>query len=410
MNFINLFVDYTKEFESPENFWRWAAYSIVAAALRDNVYFDHGIRKTFPNIFVVLLANSAEYRKSGPFTPALDLLQDPHISNTKIIKGRSTVQAVLEILSTDTVDKKSQKPLKGGSALLVAEELASFFVEDPQLIPMITDMYDYAETFDYALRSGAIKINKRCVTFLAASNETLLKGVYDQRAVYGGLLGRTFMVKPDERRKANSLLRVEPKSFDKTALIASLKIITSLSGPVQITEDAVKVYEDWYKKLYDGYSKNEDRTGITQRMHTGVLKLGIIIAAAQGTIEITKHTIIEAIERVIGLRSNYDTFAMTVGKSKAADIGTILLEAMWMAEGHMVSRREILMKNWTEFSDTELDELVRTLEAGGLVVTTVDGNNQSYVMTAKCLNHFEKRNIVGVEKEKEKENGNGAGI
>src|SRR5665213_1423119 len=100
-DFITSFLKHTEEYESPGSFWRWGAYATIAAVLRDSVYYDHGLRKTYANIYVVLLADSAEYRKSGPFQPITDLLNSDGLRNTKVIRGRSSIQAVLDDLSQD---------------------------------------------------------------------------------------------------------------------------------------------------------------------------------------------------------------------------------------------------------------------------------------------------------------------
>jgi len=65
MNFINDFITLTSEYESPTSFWRWSAYAVVAATLRNNVHIQAGLRRIYPNIYVVLLADSAiQFKRS----------------------------------------------------------------------------------------------------------------------------------------------------------------------------------------------------------------------------------------------------------------------------------------------------------------------------------------------------------
>ena len=388
MDFISKFIEFTKEFESPTNFWRWSAYSIVAAVLRDNVYFDHGLRRTYPNIYVVLLADSAHYRKSGPFPTVASLLKE--LKCTKTIRGRASVQAILEVLSQVTGSGGTQ--IQGGSCLLIAEELASFFVSDPALVPLITDMYDYRDEFPYTLRSSTITVKNLCVSMLAASNETFLREVYTNAAVYGGLLGRTFMVKPDETREPNALLEINPNDYDTKDLIGELNKIRLLRGPVTTTQDARIFYEIWYKNLYHSYSKINDRTGVTQRMHTGVLKLAIIIAAAHGTKEINEIHMREAVDKVTGLKSNYEVYAMSSGKGTQAEIGAMLLNSLWNAPKNEMSRADVLRFHWNTMSADELDSLVQTLSQGKLIEMTMQGQSTIiYRMTDLCKGIFLKR-------------------
>jgi len=385
MDFISQFINYTRDYESPTSFWRWAAYATVAATLRNNVYFEHGLRRTYPNLYVVLLADSAKYRKSGPFGPITSLLKE--MKSTKVIVGRTSVQSILDELS------QNSGGLKGGSCLLCAEEMASFFVQDPALIPLITDMYDFRSEFQYNLRSGKIKITDLCVTMLAASNETFLREVYTTAAVYGGLLGRTVMVKPDEIREPNSLLDVNLKQYDTKDLSNSLYKIKLLNGPVTITEDAKTIYNMWYQALYKSYEKIADRTGVTQRMHTTVLKLAIVIAASYYSTEINEHHMKEAIEQITKLKANYEVYAMSSGKSTQAEIGALLLNSLWNTPKQEMKREDVLRNYWHMMSAEDLDKLITTLEQGGLIVLNHSTNGKvSYGMTEKCKEIYRKEN------------------
>jgi len=389
LNLIDDFIAATNEYESPTSFWRWAAYALVAGTLRDNVFLDHGIRRTYPNIYVVLLADSAEYRKSGPFVPVVSLLNQS--ARTKVFHGRTSIQSVLQDLSQDIGNAYAKGiTMKGGCAVLIAEEIASFFVDDVQCIPILTDIYDYRESYPYTLKSGKIIIKNLCITMLAASNETFLKEVYTNRAVYGGLLGRTFMVKPDERRKANSLLDIDPGKFNKDKLLADLRIISELKGAVVLTSEAKKRYDAWYKDLYNLYGKLKDRTGVTTRIHTGVLKLAIILATARGEMVIQEGDIEEAVIQTTSLRANYEVYAMSSGKGTQAEIGSIFLNTLFESPGNQLSKKDILMRHWHEMTSEELDKLVVTLDQAGLITTYVNGSSVGYKMTDKCLEVFKK--------------------
>ena len=90
---------------------------------------------------------------------------------------------------------------------MVAGELAAGIVGDPAAIGILIDIYDLKTDFKHHLRStGRFKIDRIVFNMLAASNADLLKEVYTQSAVSGGLLARTFLVVPDEFRPPNSLM------------------------------------------------------------------------------------------------------------------------------------------------------------------------------------------------------------
>lgn len=390
MSFINDFIALTKDYESPTSFWRWSAYAVVAGVLRSNVFIQAGLRRIYPNIYVVLLADSAEYRKSGGPIEATSLLNAS--GKTKVFSGRNSIQKILHMLSQDKGNPYATgTTIKGGGAVLIAEELASFFVEDPQCVPILTDMYDFRDKFEYGLKSESITINNLCITMLAASNETFLKEVYDNRAVYGGLLGRTFMIKPDERRQPNSLLRIPQEKCDKNKLISDLREIGTLNGPFRLDEKAIVYYEKWYNKLYSSYGKIKDRTGVTHRIHAGVLKIAMILAAAKKSMTIIEADIEEAVFNATALRANYEAYAMSSGKGTQAAAGTVVLTALFEAENYKMSRRDILLDHWHEITAEELDKLVETLSQGGLISIISAAPDIYYQMTPKCLEIFNKK-------------------
>lgn len=393
-SFVELFIDYNSDFESPLSFWKWSAYALVSATLRNNVYHNAGNENLYPNIYVLLLADSAAYRKGGSFQLITELLNTVH--NTKLYDGRASIQAILEKLSIDMAGKKGS-PIRGGSCLLLAEELAAFFVADPQLIPLITNIYRSRALYTYDLRGNAFTVKDLCISMLAASNEIHLRDVYDSRAVYGGLLGRTFLVKPDERRPGNSLLRLDITKYDKTDLLKALIDISLLKGEITFTQKAIEIYEAWYKELYDSLPKLADPAGILGRIHTSVLKLAMVIAASNYTTCINETHMEEAIKNAIALKPNYETYVMSTGKSTQAQIGSIFLTALWEVTNSKtgkskLSRKTFLMNFWNQVSAEDFDKLLNTLEQAGMILIDYSSPKEPhYVMSKKCIEMFTKK-------------------
>lgn len=393
-NFIDLFINHFLEYESPMSFWKWAAYGTIGSVLRTNVFFQHGNFKIYPNTYIVFLAESAQYRKGQPIEVSRRLLNT--LKHTKVFSGTASIQAILDLLAMDTANKKTGTPIKGGSALITADELASFFISDPRLIPLLTDIWSPRvgddDPYEYHLRSqNSIIIKNLCVSMLAASNETFLRDVYDSRAVYGGLLGRTFMIKPDKSRKANSLMG-ENINFDETHLIKALKQVVELRGRISIEEDAKIAYNEWYTDLYDKYKTHPDKTGVIQRMHTNVIKIAIIIAAAHYSLNVTKAIFEEAILEVTSLKQNYELYVMSAGKSSLADIGAKLLAAMVESSDHAITRTDFLTKNWGDVVAEDLDKLIITLQQSEMISVGIRPPTYIlYTMTPKCLNIMNKK-------------------
>lgn len=393
-SFVELFIKHTKSYESPTSFWKWSAYSTISAVLRDNCFRKLGDVHIFPNIYVLLLADSAIHRKGNPVKLCESLVKK--VKSTKVISGRSSIQAILDELARGETDQKTGRVIKGGSALFVAPELSAGIVNDPEAIRILTDIYDYHEDYTSRLRgSGTFKIANLCFSMMAASNEELLKSVYDTGAIFGGLLGRTFLVKPDEFRPGNSLFEYRDTNPGLQEMVERLVKIASLRGEFSFTPEAQKAYDDWYYPFRESYRNRPDKSGVSGRIHTSILKLSMLICVdATVDLEVGKEHVEMAIGEAMDLIPNYNTFVMSSGKSTITEAGSIFLEDLYNAHNHSISRKEILGRHWQRFDSELFDKCVNHMEAAGFVTMNPgEVNGVIYTMTQKCMDLLFKKDM-----------------
>ena len=391
-DFIKKLLNHTHFYESPTSFWKWSAYTAIAATLRDNVWLPQGDHKLYPNMYTLLVADSAVHRKGNPVRFCESLTTKTKA--TKVISGRSSIQAILDELSRGETDTKTGAILKGGSCLFSAPELSAGIVNDPEAVKILTDIYDFKEEYTSRLRgSGTFRIKNVCFTMMAASNEDLLRDVYDSKAIFGGLLGRTFLVKPSEFREGNSLFDVVDTSESLKNLENMLKdIAVGVIGEMTISAPAKLEYESWYHPFRKGYKNKPDKSGIMGRIHTSVLKLAIVLTANTLEREINRQIMEEAIEECVGLLPNYQSFVMSGGKSTIAEVGSILFQELYEAEGHTLDRREILRKHWSDFDAEVFDKTLQTLIPAGMISESMSSGGVSYTLTKKCIETLFKEN------------------
>lgn len=383
--FIDELLKHTSQYESSTAFWRWSGYAAIAATLRDNIYWRVGDDRTYPNIYVLLLAISGAHRKGKPIRTALSLVE--RVASTKVISGRTSVQAIFEEMMISETDPTSGKMSKGGAATLFAEELAAGIVSDEQGVAILTDIYDYKLNFKVNLVSrGRRKIESMVFSLLAGSNEDLLKGVYTSTAINGGLLARTFLITPDEFRKSNSLRSLGDTSKSYDNLVFLLRKIASLKGEVTFTEAAWDIYDGWYIPFRESQKGKIDRTGVLGRIHTGVVKIAMILAANELMMEVNATHMEDAIDLCIKLLPNYTNFTFSSGKSDIAQAGAILIADLKDAVGNQLTRKEIMRKNWMNFDAELLDKLIVNLEGAEFVIQSMNEKRDvSYKLTAKML-------------------------
>jgi hypothetical protein len=261
-------------------------------------------------------------------------------------------------------------------------------------------MYDFKEDWDSKLRGlgGNFKIKNMCVSMLAASNEPNMRVIYQGMALHGGLLGRTFLIAPDEDRPPNSLMGNDTTAYDYNIFNDQINKLKQIKGHVKIDQEARDYYDNWYKNWYYYVLKKGDTTGVLGRVHTNVLKIGIILGVAElYEPVIQKHHFEESIEQCTSLLKNYELFVMATGKSNIQEAGTLVLHDLWQAKEHKLSRRDVLSSHWGQFDAETLDKLITTFEQGGLIQVYTNGAGTDYFMTPKCVEIFERQKKGSVQ-------------
>jgi hypothetical protein len=215
----------------------------------------------------------------------------------------------------------------------------------------------------------------------------MLKDMYNHTATHGGLLARTFLVtEQGEFRPSNALLKENDKTSSYNNLKDKLQTISTLKGKVHFTQEAINIYEPWYNDFRMSY-RGRDKGGVAGRMHTGVLKLAMILAANENELEIRGKHIQEAIHECIILMPNYNSFIMSAGKSNISEAGAILLLDLQKAKAtdYCLDKREILRNHWQDFDIETLDKLVATLEEGGMIKSIIAHPTIYYQLTPRAL-------------------------
>lgn len=392
-NFIDDYLQYNKFFESPTSFWKWSAYAIIAAILKDSVWKQEKDGKLCPNIYVLLLADSAVQRKDRPVITCERLVN--RVGNTKVISGRSSIQALLDELAGAETDPKTGRISAGGQGLFIAPELSAGIVQDPQSVDILTDIYSSRELFTSRLRgSGKFKIKNLCLSMMAASNSAMISGAYDTRALAGGLLGRTMLIFPNEFRPGNSLWTVEDTGITEDQLYKMLIPIAQLRGPMIFSLEAQKCFDNWYLPFRESYRFKQDGSGIAGRIHTSTIKLSMIITAAKscGSMVVCAEHMEEAIEECLSLIPNYQQLTMTTSKVPIAQIHALIMNELVGAPSGSVNRKVLLQRHIMSMDVESLDKSISTLEQAGLINQITIENNIVYILSDKGKELFTKKN------------------
>lgn len=416
MTFVDEIVHEHSEYESPLDFWRWAALCSISAVIKDQVWINRYIYKLYPNIYVMLHAESG-LKKGPPVNMAARLVSK--INNTRLITGRSSIQGILKEMGTS-------KTLPGGkiesasSVFICSSELTSSIVEDKVAADILTDLYDrHYRIGDWKslLKMESFNIKNPTVTMLSATNEAHTDGFFAKKDFQGGFFARTFIIVANKRNKPNSLI-IPPKYIpSEENALNYLKKIAKLSGPFRdfasLEEDdyycvkgcdedrtvyfsrAGKLYHDWYNDFISQLDQQEikDETGTLNRFGDSVLKVAMLLSLSeQPKLEITEKAIEESIKICEKLVGNIRKTSLgKKGISNTSILKALIINELLERENHQVTQTILMKKFWMHFStNDEFNDLMSSFDSAGMIKNQTIGNQIVYYMPSDMVEEMKK--------------------
>ncbi len=405
-----------RDFESPMNYWRWSALAALSAVMRDQVYLDRWFYKVYANIYVMLYGESG-IKKGPPIAMANKLVHS--VGNTNIIKGRSSIQAILKDMGTMYTIPGGTVKKNGNSVFISSSELSSSLVEDPAATKILTDLFDrnYNEgEWRSLLKSDTFKLDSPVVSMLSGTNEAMSDDLLNSSAVKGGFFARTFIIHESKRNKRNSLVFQpdEIPNYEESAKY--LKEVSKLKGPFKylsslIEDDYYKfptkindkthfasevghLYHTWYDDFLDTVDSQEvkDETGTLNRFGDSVLKVAMLLSLAEAPrLEISVSAMNEAIRVCEQLLGNVrKTVAGKNGLSTSSNLKALIInELLNVRENHIISRQMLTKKFYAHYgSIEELDHIMESFHVAGMILTSGTEGGTIYKMPEIQVNQL----------------------
>lgn len=418
MNWLDELIKEHSEFESPMSFWWWGALASISAIVKDNIWMDRYLYNLYPNIYVMLHADSG-LKKGPPINMAKKLA---NALGVKVITGRSSMQGILKEMGTVQLKPEDRGRVNQKSQVFIcSSELSSSIVEDPVATKILTDLYDRhynADEWKSLLKMEQFVLKDPTISMFTATNESMGEDFFTKSAIKGGYFARTFIIYESKRNRKNSLAFQPEHLPDYKKYIAHLQKIAALRGPFKsfavigepkdeyqhkrvidgrsiYFSPAGVIYEDWYSQFIDLVDAQEvkDETGTLNRFGDSVLKVAMLLALAEEPkLEISELAMTRAIticEKLLG-----NVRKTTLGKqglSNTAVLKTLIINELFYRETHQITREILMKKMWTHYADaTEFDNVMQSFDAAGMIKTSAQGNVILYTMPDKQVEELKK--------------------
>ena len=362
-NWIDTYLECVENQESPEVFHRWCALSALAATLDRNVAFWRGYANLYPNLYVVLVAESALSRKSTAIFIATSMLDEALPDLPRFSERESSPEAMLNALAEFCAQR-------GKSAgYIVADEMAMFIgstQQDARIVSFLTQGYNSFDIYKYhSIGRGNEVCEKLYLNLLAGTTVEWLKTSLPMYAVAGGFTGRLIFVASGGAER-----RIPWPSIDQALradLINDLQHIhENLAGSFEITDTAKTWFEDWYVHVYKS-SDDPMLFAYYGRKGDSVFKLSMLLSVSKrDELVITEDEIEESISLLNTLEFKLPE---VMADLEATEVGTYhkrVLDKLAKA-GTWVKWSSLLRSFSHQMNTTMLSEVMNTLLQAELV-------------------------------------------
>lgn len=383
-NFLRKFVSLFDGTEVPDRFATWAGISCLSAMLERRVWIDMNIFTIYPNMFIVFVADAGRMRKSTAVAMTRKLLSkvDP---GPRMIAQKTTPEALIDALKVKRTDDQTQVIQEQCGGIVIANELVTFINRDTYergLGALMIELWDCPDKYEYRTRNRPTEeIHFGHLSLLGATTIHSLRDAIPLQAMGDGFTSRTVFVYVD---KASPPVPrpIVSDAFKRTEeeLILQLQALSTLSGPITFSPDAIEFFDIEYKRYY--YSEMFDDPAFqayASRRDKHLLKVAMcMMAADQSGMTLEHHHIISAkvlLEDVESkMRLVFDRISMTESGSIKEEVYQCILNA----PDKRILRSEVLRKMGHKLSAMDLAKIIETLVMSNLIAMDTSSKKLEY--------------------------------
>lgn len=393
-DWLESYLEYTKDCEAPQKFHEWCGVSTLAAALERKNKLVWGSLVFYPNFYIVLVAPSGKARKSTAMGHARKFMADLGVRMSVEATTREKLICRLEEATDSTLRPDKGSVITHSSMTVMASELTVFLgYNNLVLMSDLTDWYDCARSWTYETKgAGSNTINGVYVNLLGGTTPSLIQSALPLDAIGGGLTSRMIMVYEPARRFKEPLpffqLSDEGQKL-RVNLTHDLTQIKSMMGNFKATKDMMNNYYEWYKSMPEESPFDPKYfAGYWSRRPNHVMKLALVLCASRtDSMIIETKDLIRAIKLLEETEKKMPNAFRGVGRSDKSETTELILTEI-IRKGE-VTNVELMSNFYSDCSSWDMDRILLTLETAGLIDIIATGNPSIRIIKAKSPKEME---------------------
>lgn len=394
-NWINAYLEYTKESESPDNYHLWVALWCLSSAVRRNVWKDQGLYVLFPNLYVALVGPPARTAKSTAIYMGLGLLHQ--LPTIRFGPNACSREQLIRSMAESKLDNKC-------CMTLASTEFSSLIdTSGILMIQFLTEIYDgnYVpkdKAWSYETKgAGKDYIVNPLLNLCYGTTPTYLAESMPNNVVGHGYTSRAIHIHEEYER----LINPDPAAMDSVlaqGLVDDLRHIANvrgqfewsgaLVGPDPIKGDMVPeglaAYRAYYRNLFEAVPEDERLAPFHWRKKIHVLKAAMLLSIAESDdLAIGKREIDTAAGFLKQIEPNMARAFSAVGKySHASDVEVI---GDLIRKHQTVGVDTIFQKNYFRGGYEEIRRVIATLTSMGIAELKRDPKTGKEILIAQQI-------------------------
>ena len=396
-SFVKSFLEYNEHLGVSRKFVLWSAISGIAGCLERKAWVVYnGTQIIYPNLFIMLIADSGIANKSTASRPIMDLLyqvpglsfMSTQMSGASLIKQMSKAGEA-NIFQYDNVSYKN-------SSLFSYSSEAKVTIGDAKgmsgVQELLTDFYDCGDPNTWSnkkgwnketLSGGSITVWNPCLNLLYCSTPAWLLEALGKNGIAGGFASRVLFVNEKERFRGNQgWIEDEQEGHDsklREKLVEDLTQISKFKGRFKTAFGFGETYNQLLEKRnakLDADPKG-DMAAYYSRKMWHLLKLSQVFSANESNaMIITPDHLLMANEALESLEADmYDPFLIR-GDNKNLSSMNYVWEVMRRKKNWTL--KELQASCFKHASITQLHEHLRTFLAMEVIKTIPAADNKMY--------------------------------
>lgn len=387
-DWLSSYLKYVNDTEQPKQFKIWSAVSCIAGALQRRVYWPWGSGRIFPHLYIVLVGKSG-LGKGEAMKPAINIFKELEFP---IVAEATTREDLIQFMAKDAqatyrCNHTNTDVVQSAVQIFSKELIVLLGEKNFPMLSNMTDWYDADDLWSYKTKTaGKFAISGVCPNMLAATAPDWIDAMIPVEAHGGGFASRVLFVVATKKDKLIPFPIYNDWHLERRKdLIHDLKIISTLSGPIEADPTAMELFRDFYMEQEEALLKGDLPEHITDpglegyvtRRPMQLCKLAMIMSVSRSNSLVIKTQDIEK-AKVLLTEAEKDMSKVFMGLGKADGSKAIYSITQYLIEKGPTTRQVLLRALHREFDFEAIDKAISFLEQMGAIKTKTDGKGTTY--------------------------------